>query len=194
MSCDVFSVPSRFRWIECQLKTLKRCFTTVDIRKVLDNLPIGLGATYEQILVAIKKEERGVAISQRVLVWLVTALRPLQLCQIVEILSIDVDRRTLNPEAAPIHGWALLDSLGSLVIHYEETDIFKLSYFSVKVRDSVMSAISPTEHFYTGVPCGKFCAGESHRPYRRARRSCASSAAVHELHFSLPQVGSRCVL
>jgi hypothetical protein len=67
ISCDAFSVLSRFRWIEYQLNALKRCFTPVEIREVLDSLLIGLEATYEQILHVNRKEERKCAITLRAL-------------------------------------------------------------------------------------------------------------------------------
>jgi len=121
-----------FRWVECQLNTLKRCFTTSEIREALGSLPVGLDATYQRILLAISKEERGDVIAKRALMWIVTALEPLSLCQIVEALSIDLDLRTLNPDSAPIHGHALLYSLDSLVVHSEEADMVQLSHFSVK--------------------------------------------------------------
>lgn len=129
----------RFRWIQCQLDTLKRCVTAVKIREVLGSLPIGLEATYERILLAMNKEEGGGRIARHALVWLVAALAPLRLSQIVEALSIDLDQRTLNPDVGPIHGHALLDTLGSLVTHDESTDIVKLSHFSVKVYHFLVS-------------------------------------------------------
>ena len=52
----------------------------------------------------------------------------------IEALSIDLSKRKLNPSIAPVHKHALLDVLGSLVVHNEETDIINLSHFSVKVQ------------------------------------------------------------
>ena len=65
--------------------------------------------------------------------WLVAALQPMQLSQIMESLSIDLRRRVLDYESRPVHGSALLDALGSLVTYDELTDIVILSHFSVKV-------------------------------------------------------------
>lgn len=125
---------ARFRWIQCQLDTLKRCFTAVQLREALESLPEGLEETYERILLAISREKRGGGIARRALVWLVAALQPLELSQLVEVLSIDLDRRLLDPNLGPIHGHALLDTLSSLVTHNRETDTVKLSHFSVKVH------------------------------------------------------------
>ena len=61
------------------------------------------------------------------------ALRPLRLAEILESLSIDLRGRRLDREIAPVHGDALLDALGSLVVYNEETDVIILSHSSVKV-------------------------------------------------------------
>lgn len=118
--------------MQCQLNALKRCVTTVRIRKTLDNLPSDLNETYERILLGINKEEEGEVV-RRALEWLVAALEPLQLSQIMESLAIDLGNRVLDFESRPVNGPALLDALGSLVIHDELTDIVILSHFSVKV-------------------------------------------------------------
>lgn len=122
----------RFRWVQCQLDILKRCMTTVRVREALNDLPGDLDATYERILLKINKDEEGEVVC-RALQWLIAALRPLELSQIMESLSIDLDRRVLDHDSGPVHGPALLDALGSLVTYDELTDVVILSHFSVKV-------------------------------------------------------------
>ncbi|KAG6380116.1 ankyrin repeat-containing domain protein [Boletus reticuloceps] len=119
-----------FRWVHCQLSTLKRCVTATQIRRALDDLPSDLDATYARILLRINENERGVV--RRALYWLVAALKPLELCQIIEGLSIDLGRQVVDRDSGPVHGPALLDALGSLVAHDEVTDIIVLSHASVK--------------------------------------------------------------
>jgi len=106
--------------------------TAVQVRRALDDLPSDLDATYARILLRIDEHERGVA--RRALYWLVAALQPLELCQLIEGLSIDLARRVIDRDSGPVHGPALLDALGSLVTHDETTDIIVLSHASVKVR------------------------------------------------------------
>ncbi|KAH0832912.1 hypothetical protein J3R83DRAFT_11877 [Lanmaoa asiatica] len=89
-------------------------------------------ATYERILLGIDQRPSEGKVAQRALVWLVTASRPMILMEIVEALSVDLRRRTLDRGIAPIHEYALLNALGSLVVHDEKTDIINLSHFSVK--------------------------------------------------------------
>ena len=72
-------------------------------------------------------------VARHALIWLVAALRPLKSAEILEALSIDLRGRRLDREIAPVHGYALLDALGSLVVYNEETDIIILSHSSVKV-------------------------------------------------------------
>lgn len=94
---------------------------------------MGLNATYERILLRIDQRLSDRNIARCALAWLVTASRPLILREMVEALSIDLRKQILDKGVAPIHKYALLDALGSLVVHNEEMDIVNLSHFSVKV-------------------------------------------------------------
>jgi hypothetical protein len=105
----------------------------MQVREVLNNLPKNLHETYERILARIGEDEREGKIARRALDWLVVAMGPLELSQIMEALSIDPVRRVLDHTSRPVHGPALLDVLGSLVTYNEVTDIVILSHFSVKV-------------------------------------------------------------
>ena len=69
----------------------------------------------------------------RVLVWLVGALRPLRLVEILEGMTVDLGRRTMDPDTGAMHKGILLYACGSLVTYNEKTDILILSHFSVKV-------------------------------------------------------------
>ncbi|KAF8452441.1 ankyrin repeat-containing domain protein [Boletus edulis BED1] len=121
-----------FRWVQCQLSSLEQCMTAIQVREVLNNLPSNLHETYERILLKMSEDEREGKVVRRALDWLVVALSPLRLSQVMEGLSIDLDRRVLDCACGPVHGPALLDVLGSLVTYNEVTDIVILSHFSVK--------------------------------------------------------------
>ena len=118
---------------------MNRCATKAEVREALDNLPIGLDETYQRILVAINTASPEGKLALRTLLWLVGALRPLRLVEIHEGLTIDLGKRTMNPDIGPMHKGALLDACGSLVTYNEETDILILSHFSVKVSCTVWS-------------------------------------------------------
>ncbi|KAG9311679.1 ankyrin repeat-containing domain protein [Chiua virens] len=133
---EIYSILSKkadgmFRWVQCQLDILKRCMTPARIREALDDLPTDLYATYSRILLRIDLIDEE-EIVRRALEWVVAALAPLQLSQLMEGLSIDLEKRVLDHTCGPVHGPALLDALGSLVAHDELTDVIILSHFSVK--------------------------------------------------------------
>jgi len=73
-------------------------------------------------------------LAQRALIWLMAALRPLRLVEIMEALSINLRTRTLDADIGPMHRGALLDACGSLVTYTEKTGIIILSHASVKVN------------------------------------------------------------
>ena len=128
---------SRFRWAQCQIDTLNRCATKAEVREAVDNLPIGLDETYQRILVAIDVGSPEGKLALRALVWLVGALRPLRMAEILEGLTVDLRRRIMDPDIGPMHKGALLDACGSLVTYNEDTDVLILSHFSVKVSRTV---------------------------------------------------------
>ena len=125
---------SRFRWVQCSIDALDRCVTRKEVRKALDSLPKGLNETYERILLTIDTETSAGKLTQQALVWLVAALRPLRLSEIMEALSINLQRRTLDSDIGPMHSGALLDACGTLVTYTERTGIIILSHSSVKVN------------------------------------------------------------
>ena len=104
-----------------------------ELKEALDNLPEGLEETYEKILEAIDERKSEGQRARRALAWLVVALEPLRLAQIVDGLSGDLLERKNDCETRSL-GAALLDGLSSLVSHSEETDVLALSHFSVKVH------------------------------------------------------------
>ena len=125
---------SRFRWVQCSIDALDRCVTRKEVRKALDSLPKGLNETYERILLAIDTGTSAGGLTKQALVWLVAALRPLRLSEIMEALSINLETRTLDSDIGPMHSGALLDACGSLVTYTERTGIIILSHSSVKVK------------------------------------------------------------
>ena len=140
--------PSRFRWVQCSIDALDRCVTRKEVRSALDTLPQGLDETYERILLAVDTGTSAGKLTQQALVWLVAALRPLRLSEIMEALSINLQTRTLDSDIGPMHNEALLDACGSLVTYTEKTGIIILSHSSVKVNVanglSVYVQLNPT--------------------------------------------------
>ena len=125
----------RFRWIYCQLDTLRRCMPP-GLRKALNELPTTLDDTYERVLEGIPKEKRQYA--HRLFQCLVAAIRPLHAEELAEIFAIDFD-----PKAEPnlFDGWrpdnpeeAILSTCSTLITIIEDfgSKIVQFSHFSVK--------------------------------------------------------------
>ncbi|KAF8125623.1 ankyrin repeat-containing domain protein [Boletus edulis] len=121
-----------FRWIQCSIDTLDRCWTRKEVRRALKSLPEGLDESYERTLLALGAMRREGWLARRALTWLVVALRPLRLSELIEGLSINLQTRSLDDDFGPMHNGALLDACGSLVTYNEKTGVIILSHFSVK--------------------------------------------------------------
>ncbi|KAG9315367.1 hypothetical protein JVU11DRAFT_4513 [Chiua virens] len=121
----------RFRWVQCQLDTLKRCSSRRELQEVLDDLPRELETTYERILSKIDERTSEARLIRRALVWLIAALVPLRLTQLLDGLSFDPRERRIHCGTQSL-GPALLDALSSLVLYNKETDVLALSHLTVK--------------------------------------------------------------
>ena len=177
----------RFRWVQCSIDTLNRCVTLKEVQRALDNLPEGLDETYERILLAIDTKTREGQLALRALVWLVAALRPLHIDELMEGLSIDLERRTLDFSMGPMHRDALLDACGSLVAYNEKGNIIILSHFSVKVSSKDRS-VHLLRTFLPGVPHERV---RSHQtttvPHQLGTWTRTASSIMHVLYFCSPQ-------
>ena len=128
-------IPDRFRWVFCQLDTLRRCMPS-SLRKALNELPSTLDDTYERALEGIPKEKRQHA--HRLFQCLVAAIRPLHVEELAEIFAIEFDAEAgLNLS----EGWrpenaeeAVLSACSTLIaiIEDEDSKIVQFSHFSVK--------------------------------------------------------------
>src|SRR6267154_2809152 len=128
-------IPDRFRWVFCQLDTLRRCMPS-SICKALDELPTTLDETYERALQGIPKEKRQHA--HHLFQCLVVAIRPLRVEELAELFAIEFDDvsgpslnegwRPENPESA------LLSACSTLIAVIEDdgSKIVQFSHFSVK--------------------------------------------------------------
>ncbi|KAE9371550.1 hypothetical protein N431DRAFT_484077 [Stipitochalara longipes BDJ] len=77
-----------FRWVVCQLDTLKGCLTVNDLKKQLETLPKTLDGTYDQILLRIDDSHRKSAL--RILQWVSFAVRPVSIEEAAEVLAVDI--------------------------------------------------------------------------------------------------------
>ncbi|KAI0288063.1 hypothetical protein BC826DRAFT_1168203 [Russula brevipes] len=130
-----------FRWVVCQLDTLRQCFPS-SIRKTLDELPASLDETYERTLQGIPKEKRHHA--HRLFQCLIAAVGPLRVEELAE-----ENWRPENPEEAVLSACSTLIS----VIEYEGSKIVQFSHFSVKeflTSDRIRSSEDTNiRHYYS---------------------------------------------
>jgi hypothetical protein len=93
---------SWFRWVECQLESLKRCLSPAVVRKTLSQLPKTLDETYNRILKCVPSEYRREV--RCALHLLVISCRPLTLYEVAEAVAVgyeddkfDVENRLRDP-------------------------------------------------------------------------------------------------
>src|ERR1700761_9447616 len=157
-SRDRFSyhVLSRFRWVYCQLETLRRSVQR-NLRGILEKLPKTLDETYERVLRDINEDNREHA--RRLLHCLSVAIRPLRVEELAEILAFDFDDVEGGiPKFHPDWRWkdpeeAVLSTCSSLisVVDYryqrygDVCRVVQFSHFSVKeflISDRLASSTS----------------------------------------------------
>src|SRR5258708_4254245 len=126
----------RFRWVFCQLETLRHCLPP-SVRRTLDELPESLDETYERILKEMKKSNKRLA--QSVLQCLVVAIRPLRVEELAEVLAVDFDDAEGIPRLKPDWRWedqelALLSACSSLIaiVQAGNSRVVQFAHFSVK--------------------------------------------------------------
>ena len=106
---------ARFRWVDLQLDSLKKCLTHSDVKKALASLPKTLSESYDCILLAIDEEHRQKAFIA--LQWISHCCRPITIEELAEAVIIDP---TATPPFNP-HGripdphW-LLELLSGFVV------------------------------------------------------------------------------
>jgi ankyrin repeat protein len=129
-------IRNRFRWVFCQLETLRHCLPP-SVRRTLNELPLSLDETYARVLREIKRPNRDHA--RRLLQCLVVAIRPLVVKQLAEILAVDFDDAEGIPKLKPEWRWgdeeqAILSSCSSLILTVKTRHswLVQFSHFSVK--------------------------------------------------------------
>ena len=146
----------RFRWVSCQLDSLRKCLRPAAVRKTLSTLPSTLDETYERILLDIDEQYEKEALVA--LTWLVGARRVLTVEELAEAVSIETDSEGLfdpsNRFFEPNTICSVLSGLVSIVQRRSlrgSADI-RLAHFSVEeylVSDRL--ARSRASHFHISV-------------------------------------------
>ena len=128
---------TRFRWVFCQLETLRQCLPQ-SVLLTLNELPESLDKTYERIVMEINRANQVHA--YRMLQCLAAAIRPLSIAELAELLAFDFNVAKggipkLNSDWRwEDHEEAVLSTCSSLitVIPSHGSPIVQFSHFSVK--------------------------------------------------------------
>ncbi|KAH8992295.1 hypothetical protein EDB86DRAFT_2806249, partial [Lactarius hatsudake] len=128
-----------FRWVFCQLETLRQCLPQ-SVRRTLNELPESLDGTYERVMMEIKKTNQAHA--YRLLQCLTVAVRPLSVAELAELLAFDFDAaKGRIPELNSNWRWedheqAVLSTCSSLITvvpgRGSRPPVVQFSHFSVK--------------------------------------------------------------
>ena len=131
-------ISHRFRWVFCQLETLRHCLPA-SVRRILAELPETLDAIYERILQEIPKSNQEHA--HRLLQCLTVAVRPLRVEELAEVLAVDFNTSEGIPKLNEALRWedqeqAVLSACSSLIAVIKEegkdSGVVQFSHFSVK--------------------------------------------------------------
>lgn len=121
----------RFRWVDCQLDSIRRCPNAKLLRKALASLPRTLYETYDRILKQIDEDHTEYV--RATLKWLAFSIGPVKLNQVVEVLAIDYDKDPPQfiPDDRFMEPRDILYMCSSLV-RLNEYDTLELTHFSVR--------------------------------------------------------------
>ena len=128
----------RFRWVFCQLETLRNC-QPKNLRRFLNQIPDTLDETYERILKGIDKAQKDDAL--RLLQCLTVAIRPLRVEELAELLAFDFQAPSAGGIPILKEDWrwddeeeAVLSTCSSLITIVRDGDsrVVQFSHFSVK--------------------------------------------------------------
>lgn len=110
---NFINLDCRFRWVECQLETLRKCITVAAIEKALTGLPKTLDDTYNRILDSIPEEYQKEAFC--VMQLLTVSYHPLTIAEVAEAVAIDCENEEFDPENRLPDQTDILEICSSLV-------------------------------------------------------------------------------
>ena len=125
----------RFRWVDCQLGYLRRCFPG-RIRRALEELPETLDETYDRALKDI--DEASWELANRLFQVVAVAARPLRVDELAQFLGFDF---AVGPIPKFCAGWLLEDPIDAVlsatssllsIVDVHGSPVVQFSHFSVK--------------------------------------------------------------
>src|SRR5271155_3781280 len=84
-----YSYVTRFRWVECQFKSLETCpRSEYHLEKLLTSLPQSLDETYQRMLSNI--DAASIEYAKRILMWLCFAKRPMTVREVIDRVVVEL--------------------------------------------------------------------------------------------------------
>ncbi|KAH7882982.1 hypothetical protein F5I97DRAFT_161722 [Phlebopus sp. FC_14] len=121
-----------FWYAQCQLDSLHACRSVGGVCAIIENLPLDLDRTYDNILFGVNEMSKNVrTIVQLTLRWLGGALRPLTISQVIEATQIEIDKSVLNHNLTVVSEEDLLFLCGDLIRLDDQTTGIGLAHRTV---------------------------------------------------------------
>ncbi|KAF9062678.1 ankyrin repeat-containing domain protein, partial [Rhodocollybia butyracea] len=121
-----------FRWVDCQVTVLQRCKTPKALREAMKKLPKTLEETYTLAIERMREGEH-VHDAEKLLMWLTYAFNPLSIAQVTDILAVDLEAQTFDPEMRSLElENGVYEILDSTLITVDMRKVVKLAHNSVK--------------------------------------------------------------
>ncbi|KAI9657547.1 MAG: hypothetical protein M1831_004163 [Alyxoria varia] len=142
-----------FRWVACQLDSLRKCMRPSTVKRTLETLPRTLDETYERILLQVDDEyQQEVRLA---LIWLVAAQRPLTVRELAEAVIVGISAESsFDPTDRLFDPNSIANVLTGLVtISGGFSSTIRLAHFSVEeylVSDRLAS--SEASRYHVSIP------------------------------------------
>ena len=136
----------RFRWVECQLDTLRRCLKPATLVKALETLPTTLDSTYERILFQIPDEYLHEA--NVIFTLLAGAMRPVDVLEAAEAAAVNLEPEGFSKRNRLRDPLTVLTICSSLIKMSDE-QILQFAHYSV--QEYLVSDRAPIKFRITGI-------------------------------------------
>lgn len=101
------------------------------IRETLENLPEGLGETYEGILIKINRSPSRAKMAQKLFKWVTVAKRPLHVEELKEAVAFEPNDQSWNLDKIP-HEDLMFESCRGLIIKDEDDETAHFAHHTVR--------------------------------------------------------------
>lgn len=120
----------RFRWVVCQLDSLRGCLNTKALQTALRSLPKTLDETYERIFTGIEEDYNEDALT--LLQWLCFSVRSLTLGEVNDAITVNAGEDSTFDPSRRLHEARDILLICPSMITIPSSSIVSLAHFSVK--------------------------------------------------------------